>query len=144
MTDDSESVGEGIASLAADMLCLDMRFLASVVLSLKIEVAPGDGPPSCDGRTMLFREDRIVSDYRACRSLPARQMAHSAFHLLLGHCGEQISDSLSLAEDMVVEYVLDSLDTPHTSVPGRDDRMYSCESDKKLFLIFGCHGIDKW
>ncbi|MBR6203741.1 MAG: hypothetical protein IKQ60_01565 [Candidatus Methanomethylophilaceae archaeon] len=132
MTDDSESVGEGIASLAADMLCLDMRFLASVVLSLKIEVAPGDGPPSCDGRTMLFREDRIVSDYRACRSLPARQMAHSAFHLLLGHCGEQISDSLSLAEDMVVEYVLDSLDTPHTSVPGRDDRMYSCERIFKL------------
>ncbi len=132
MTDDSESVGEGIASLAADMLCLDMRFLASVVLSLKIEVAPGDGPPSCDGRTMLFREDRIVSDYRACRSLPARQMAHCAFHLLLGHCGEQISDSLSLAEDMVVEYVLDSLDTPHTSVPGRDDRMYSCERIFKL------------
>ena len=127
MTDDPESVGEGIASLAADMLCLDMRFLASVVLSLEIEVAPGDGLPSCDGRTMLFYEDRIGSDYRACRTLPARQMAHCAFHLLLGHCGGHVSDSVSLAEDMVVEYVLDSMDTPHTSVPGRDDRMYSCE-----------------
>ena len=132
MTDDCGTVGEGIASLSADMLCLDMRFLASVVLSLNIEVAPGDGAPSCDGRTMLFREDRIVSDYRACPSLPARQMAHCAFHLLLGHCGGQVSDSLSLAEDMVVEYVLDSMDTPHTSVPGRDDRMYSCERIFKL------------
>jgi hypothetical protein len=128
------SAGRGIASLAADMLCLDMRFLTSLVLSLETEVVPGDGPPSCDGRTVQFREDRVVSDYRSCGNLPARQMAHIALHLLLGHCGGQPSDSLTLAEDMAVEYVLDSMDTLHTSVPGRDDRMYACE---RLFKISG-------
>ncbi len=132
MSGETESVGKGIASLAADMLCLDLRFLATVVLSLEIDVVPGDGDPACDGQTMRFYEDRIVSDYRKSRNMPARQMAHCALHLMLGHCGEQVSDSLSLAEDMVVEYVLDSMDTPHTSVPGKDDRLYSCERIFKL------------
>ena len=132
MSGDDESVGEIIASLAADMLCLDMRFLASVVLSLDIVVDPGDSDPSCDGETMRFHEERISSDYSSCHNLPTRQLAHCALHLMLGHCGAPVSDSRSLAEDMVVEYVLDSMDTPHTSIPGRDDRMYACERIFKL------------
>ena len=103
MKGEQGSVGGRIVSLAADMLCLDMRFLTTTVLSLGIEVSPGDSPPTCDGRTMRFYEDRVVSDYRSCRNLPARHMAHSALHLLLGHCGAQASGELSLAEDMVVE-----------------------------------------
>ncbi len=134
MKGEQGSVGGRIVSLAADMLCLDMRFLTTTVLSLGIEVSPGDSPPTCDGRTMRFYEDRVVSDYRSCRNLPARHMAHSALHLLLGHCGAQASGELSLAEDMVVEYVLDSMDTPHTSVPGKDDRVYACE---RLFRLAG-------
>ncbi|MBR2254842.1 MAG: hypothetical protein IJ856_03350 [Candidatus Methanomethylophilaceae archaeon] len=106
---------------------LDLRFLTSAVLSLDIRIEPGDGRPSCDGSVLTFHSDRLVSDYKSCRNLPARQVAHCALHLLLGHCGEKVPYFVSIAEDMVVEYVLDTLDSPHTSVPGREDRMFACE-----------------
>ncbi len=122
-----DGLGEEIMSLAADMLCLDMRFLSQAVLSLHINIVPGSGRPRLEDGGVTFFEESVIADYKECHNLPARQLAHCAFHLLLGHSGDEIPDSVSLAEDMVVEYVLDSLDTPHTVVPGQDERMYASE-----------------
>ena len=131
MSGRADGLGEEIMSLAADMLCLDMRFLAQPVLSLDVDVVPGSGRPVIGNGRVTFFEESVIADYRECNNLPARQLAHCAFHLLLGHSGDEVSDAVSLAEDIVVEYVLDSLDSPHTTIPGRDERMYACERSFK-------------
>ncbi|MBR6037482.1 MAG: hypothetical protein IKP53_01780 [Candidatus Methanomethylophilaceae archaeon] len=131
MSGRADGLGEEIMSLAADMLCLDMRFLVQSVISLDVDVVPGSGRPVIGNGRVTFFEESVIADYRECNNLPARQLAHCAFHLLLGHSGDEVSDAVSLAEDIVVEYVLDSLDTPHTAIPGRDERMYACERSFK-------------
>ncbi len=121
------AVAEEIVSTSANRLCLDMRFLTMAVLSLKREVESGDGLPSCDGETIIFREDTVISDYRADPNRIVRQIAHCVMHCILGHPNAHGNRHRMLAEDMIVGYVLDSMNTPHTSVEGRDDRMYACE-----------------
>ena len=116
-----------IVSASTDRLCLDMRFLATAILSLEKEVLEGNGKPGCDGSRIEFHSATVVSDYRSDRNSVARQIAHCVLHCLLGHVDPQGDRSLSLAQDMIVEYVIDSMDTPNTSVPGRDDRLYACE-----------------
>ncbi len=123
---DRAEVASDILSSAANRLCLDMRFLTMAVLSLRREVVPGSGMPECDGEVIRFHEDSVIMDYREDSNLIVRQLAHCVMHCILGHTF--IDDpSRRLAEDMVVEYVLDSLETSNVSVPGRDDRMYAVE-----------------
>ena len=116
-----------IVSAAASRLCLDMRFLSRAVLSLRTAVEPGEGKPCCDGRTVTFRRDTVISSFRNEPNSVTRDLAHCALHCILGHGSPGNPPETDLAEDMLVEYVLDCLDTPHTSVPGRDDRMFACE-----------------
>ena len=116
-----------IVSAAASRLCLDMRFLSRAVLSLRTAVEPGEGRPCCDGRTVTFRRDTVISSFRNEPNSVTRDLAHSVLHCVLGHGSPGNPPETDLAEDMLVEYVLDCLDTPHTSVPGRDDRMFACE-----------------
>ncbi len=111
-----------------------MRFLTMAVFSLRREVLPGEGLPRCDGSSVRFFRDSVIADYRDERNSVTRQLAHCVMHCMLGHTDPSSAGSMQLAEDMVVEYVLDSLDTPHTSVRGRDDRMYACE---KIFKRAG-------
>ena len=107
MSGRADGLGEEIMSLAADMLCLDMKFLVQSVISLDVDVVPGSGRPVIGNGRVTFFEKSVIADYRKCNNLPARQLAHCAFHLLLGHSGDEVSDAVSLAEDIVVEYVLD-------------------------------------
>ena len=116
-----------IVSAAASRLCLDMRFLSRAVLSLRTAVEPGEGRPFCDGRTVTFRRDTVISSFRNEPNSVTRDLAHCVLHCVLGHGSPGNPPETDLAEDMLVEYVLDCLDTPHTSVPGRDDRMFACE-----------------
>ena len=116
-----------IVSAAASRLCLDMRFLSRAVLSLRTAVEPGEGRPFCDGRTVTFRRDTVISSFRNEPNSVTRDLAHCVLHCILGHGSPGNPPETDLAEDMLVEYVLDCLDTPHTSVPGRDDRMFACE-----------------
>lgn len=127
-------VAEEIVSAAANSLCLDMRFLTMAVFSLRRRVVPGEGLPRCDGLTVTFRADTVVSDYREDANRVTRQLAHCVMHCLLGHTNPRASEARLLAEDMIVEYVLDTMDTPNTSIPNRDDRMYACE---KMFRRAG-------
>ena len=124
---DTMRAATDIVSAAASRLCLDMRFLTRAVLSLRTSVVPGDGVPRCNGRTVVFHSDTVVSSFRRDQNSVTRDLAHCVLHCVLGHDSPSNPPETDLAEDMVVEYVLDCLDTPHTSVPERDDRMFACE-----------------
>lgn len=115
-----------------------MRFLTMAVLSLERTVLPGEGLPAVDGRKVTFHEDSVISSYREDPNSVTRALAHCVMHCILGHDSASTPERM-LAEDMVVEYVLDSLNTPNTSVPGRDDRMYACE---KMFKRAGAPAPD--
>ena len=136
---DRDTAAREVVASAASRLCLDMRFLTASVLSLKLEVAEGSGPPACDGRTVTFRRDSVLSAYSEEPNSAARDLAHCVLHCILGHDDPSAGPDRSLAEDMVVEYILDTLDTPNTSVAGRDDRLFACE---KVFKRSGAPSPD--
>lgn len=123
---DEMSVAREIVESAASRICLDMRFLTAPVLSLRLDIEEGEGMPRCDGTRVVFRASTVVSSYRLEPNSAARDLAHCVMHCILGHTEPSDGDR-GLAEDMLVEYVLDTLDTPGTSVPGRDDRLFACE-----------------
>lgn len=136
--DSAELAGEIVKS-GESLLCLDLRFLTMGVMRLASEF-DGSGIPGNDGRMVRYDPEWVVSSYRADPAVVPRTIAHTVLHCILGH-GEPNADPLrDLAEDMIVEYVLDSLDTPHISVEGRDDRMYACE---KVFKRAGGPSVDR-
>ena len=116
-----------------------MRFLTRAVLSLGTAIVPGEGRPTCDGRTVTFHADTVVASFREDPNSVTRDLAHCVLHRILGHDSPCNPPETDLAEDMVVEYVLDCLDTPHTSIPGRDDRMFVCG---RLFSKAGAPAVD--
>ena len=107
---DADELAAEIVSSAANSLCLDMRFMTMAVFSLRREIVPGTGLPECDGSIVRFRRDSVISDYREERNMVTRQLAHCVFHCLLGHTDPSAPASRLLAEDMIVEYVLDTVD----------------------------------
>ncbi|MGN1045108.1 MAG: VWA-like domain-containing protein [Candidatus Methanomethylophilaceae archaeon] len=116
-----------ILSGCSSDLCLDLRFMTRAILSMDRVLVPGIGGPSCDGERIVMDPEWAVSSYRKDPNIITRSMAHLTLHCLLGHRIPD-DDTESLAQDMIVEYVLDSLDTPHITDPGRDDRRYYCET----------------
>ena len=139
MATDPVAAAGDIVSASASRLCLDMRFLTRAVLSLGTAIDPGEGRPTCDGRTVTFHADTVVASFREDPNSVTRDLAHCVLHRILGHDSPCNPPETDLAEDMVVEYVLDCLDTPHTSVPGRDDRMFVCG---RLFSKAGAPAVD--
>ncbi len=136
---DRRSLALEILSSSVNRLCLDMRFLTMAVFTLRREVLPGSGDPTCDGRTITFHEDSVIEGFREDPNIITHQLAHCVMHCILGHTHPDGSDALLLAEDMVVEYVLDSFDMPHVNIPGRDDRVYACE---RIFKHAGSASMD--
>ena len=136
---DRTAAARDIVSASASRLCLDMRFLTRAVLSLSTDVEEGEGAPRCDGRTVTFRADTVLESFREDPNSVTRDLAHCVLHCVLGHTSPANTPETDLAEDMLVEYVLDCLDTPHTSVPGRDDRVFVCE---RLFGKAGAPAVD--
>lgn len=136
---DRTAAARDIVSASASRLCLDMRFLTRAVLSLSTDVEEGEGAPRCDGRTVTFRADTVLESFMEDPNSVTRDLAHCVLHCVLGHTSPANTPETDLAEDMLVEYVLDCLDTPHTSVPGRDDRVFVCE---RLFGKAGAPAVD--
>ena len=136
---DRTAAARDIVSASASRLCLDMRFLTRAVLSLSTDVEEGEGAPRCDGRTITFRADTVLESFMEDPNSVTRDLAHCVLHCVLGHTSPANSPETDLAEDMLVEYVLDCLDTSHTSVPGRDDRVFVCE---RLFGKAGAPAVD--
>lgn len=126
MSDHREIAEEIVANCRTD-LCMDLRFMAHPVLSIEMVILDGDGPYSSDSSHMYFHEDRVISDFRKDPNIISRVMAHMVMHLVLGHFDINSDPMRDLAEDMIVEYSLDMLDTPHISLPKADDRIFVFE-----------------
>ena len=122
----NDDTAEEILSGCSSDLCLDLRFMTRAILSMDRVLVHGTGDPSCDGYRITMDPDMVISAYRKDPNIITRRLAHMTLHCLLGHRIPE-NDMISLAQDMVVEYVLDTLDTPHITDPGRDDRRYYCE-----------------
>lgn len=120
-------------------------------MALRKAVDDTDLPPRNDGSEVAIGAGWVLDTYREDPNLVTRALAHTVLHCVLGHCSPNLDPMADLAEDMIVEYVLDSLDTPHVSVPDRDARMYACE---KVFGLAGgpdadrmaeaMHGMSEW
>ena len=130
-----------ILDSSAGAVCVDARFLTKAVLSLKLDVVPGEGMLECDGSSILFHSKTLESMYREDPNLVTRAIAHCALHCILGHSTPNDECSpRGIAEDMAVEYILDSLGTPHLSLPDGPERIYSFE---RLVSMAGSPSVDR-
>ncbi len=124
---DHKEVASEILDYSRINLCMDLRFMTQPVLSIDSVLLEGDGPYSSDSSHLYFYADRVISDYMEDPNMVSRAMAHMVMHLVLGHFSNNLDKMQDLAEDMIVEYTLDMLDTPHVTVPGKDDRIFVFE-----------------
>ncbi len=126
MTDSKRLANEIVSNCRTD-LCMDLRFMTRPVLSVESVILDGDGPYSTDGIHLYFHEERVISDFRKNPNILSRVIAHMIMHLVLGHFNKNDDHFRDLVEDMIVEYSLDMLDTPHISLPNKDDRIFLFE-----------------
>jgi len=126
MTDIREIASEIVATCITD-LCMDLRFMTQPVLSMETVILDGDGPYHCDSSHLYFHANRVLSDYREDPNIISRSVAHMVMHLVLGHFDRNVDPMRDLAEDMIVEYSLDMIDTPHIALPHADDRIFVFE-----------------
>ncbi len=126
MTDSKDIVEEIVAHCRTD-LCMDLRFMTQAVLSLEIVVLDGDGPYGSDSGHLYYHADRVIDDFRKDSNIISRVTAHMVLHMVLGHFEKNVDPMRDLAEDMIVEYALDMIDTPHISTPHKDDRIFIFE-----------------
>ena len=124
---DTMAVAEQIIAHSRTNLSMDLRFITQAILSIKVELKEGDGPYSFDSKCLYMYANRVIADYKTEPNKIPRVMAHMVLHLVLGHFNKNIDPMRDLAEDMIVEYTLDMLDTPNISMPGRDDRIFVFE-----------------
>ncbi len=124
---DPKEVAEEIVANGCTLLCMDLRFITRAVLSIEHIVLDGDDDYSSDSDHLYYHADRVIRDFREDPNRIPRTIAHMVMHIILGHSKKNDTPELGLAEDMIVEYSLDMLDTPNISVPGKDDRIFVFE-----------------
>ena len=124
---ESEDVVREIVSYCRTNLCADLRFMTQAVLSLEFVIEDGDGQYSFDRRHIYLPRERVISDFKANPNIITRAIAHMIMHLVLDHSDTNTDPLRDLAEDMIVEYSLDMLDTPNISLPEDDDRIFIVE-----------------
>ena len=125
---------EDAVSAGVNRLCLDLGFMTRAVMTLGRMIEPDYDGYHCDGTSLVFGSDWILSRQSSEPNLIPRSIAHSILHCILGHSSPANDPLLDLAEDIVVGYILDSLDVPCIRTSGRDDRMYAAE---KIFKNAG-------
>ncbi len=121
---DTLAIAEQIVAHSRTNLSMDLRFITHAVLSIKVELLEGDGPYSYDGSHLYMYINRVIADYKTDPNRVPRVMAHMVLHLVLGHYKKNLDPLRDLAEDMIVEYALDMIDTPNITLPGKDDRIF--------------------
>ena len=126
MTDD-RAVAEEMVAECRTGLCMDLRFMTRPVLSLETVMLDGDGPYHYDSGHIYFHTDRVIGDFSRDPNIVSRAIAHMVMHLVLGHHSRNGGGFRDLAEDMIVEYSLDMLGTPHIQLPRADDRIFVFE-----------------
>lgn len=123
-------LSDRIVSGCENDLCLDMRFLIQSIMRLRRRsvASPSFERISTDGTSIYADPEWVIGTYREEPNEVTRAVAHSVMHCILGHHETPREDPLwNLACDIVVEYILDCLDTPSINVEGREDRLYFCE-----------------
>ncbi|MBR7124638.1 MAG: hypothetical protein IKC93_07250, partial [Candidatus Methanomethylophilaceae archaeon] len=133
MGPESDIMGD-MVNAGVNRLCLDLGFMTRAVMTLDKKVEPDYDGYHCDGRALVFGSGWISSRHTSYPNLIPRSTAHSILHCILGHHSPDNDHLVDLAEDIVVGYILDSLDMPCIRTPERDDRMYTAEK------IFGNAG----
>jgi predicted metal-dependent peptidase len=131
MTRDRVEVAEEIVAHCRMDLCTDLRFMTQPVLTIETVVLSGDGMYYSDSGHLYFYADRVIEDFKTDPNIISRVIAHMVLHLVLGHLTKNEDPLRDLAEDMIVEYALDMLETPHTSTSGKDDRIFIFERIQK-------------
>ncbi|MBE6524544.1 MAG: hypothetical protein E7Z65_06720 [Thermoplasmata archaeon] len=121
---DTLAIAEQIVAHSRTNLSMDLRFITHAVLSIKVELLEGDGPYSYDGSHLYMYINRVIADYKTDPNRVPRVIAHMVLHLVLGHYKKNLDPLRDLAEDMIVEYALDMIDTPNITLPGKDDRIF--------------------
>ncbi len=124
---DNRAVAEEIVANCRTDLCMDLRFMTRPVLSLDTVVLDGDGPYHYDSEHLYFHIDRVLKDFSKDPNIISRVIAHMVMHMVLGHHDRNTDGLRDLAEDMIVEYSLDMLGTPHIALPQADDRIFIFE-----------------
>jgi len=126
MKDKSSIAEEMVANCRTD-LCMDLRFITRPVLALETVILDGDGPYHYDGKNLYFHADRVISDFSKDPNIISRVIGHMVMHMVLGHYKRNEDKFRDLAEDMIVEYSLDMIGTPHIALPHADDRIFVFE-----------------
>ena len=124
---DTMEVAEQIIAHSRTDLSMDLRFITHAVLSIEVKLLEGDGPYTFDSKCLYMYANRVIADYKTEPNRIPRVMAHMVLHLVLGHYSKNVDPLRDLAEDMIVEYTLDMLDTPNVTIPGKDDRIFVFE-----------------
>lgn len=83
--------------------------------------------PYISENSVYVNANYIMDLYKRDPNTVVRFVAHISMQNILGFIRPEFDRLMQLAEDMITEYVLDSFDTPHISLPGKGDRMYACE-----------------
>jgi len=126
MKDKSSIAEEMVANCRTD-LCMDLRFITRPVLALETVILDGDGPYHYDGKNLYFHADRVISDFSKDPNIISRVIGHMVMHMVLGHYKRNEDKFRDLAEDMIIEYSLDMIGTPHIALPHADDRIFVFE-----------------
>lgn len=124
---DSKQLAEEIVANCRTDLCMDLRFITRPVLALETVILDGDGPYHYDSSHLYFHIDRVLRDFSKDPNIISRVIAHMVMHMVLGHYDKNENRFRDLAEDMIVEYSLDMLGTPHVMLPQADDRIFVSE-----------------
>ena len=124
---DSKQLAEEIVANCRTDLCMDLRFITRPVLALETVILDGDGPYHYDSSHLYFHIDRVLRDFSKDPNIISRVIAHMVMHMVLGHYDKNENRFRDIAEDMIVEYSLDMLGTPHVALPQADDRIFVFE-----------------
>lgn len=127
-------LADEILSECGNRLCIDMGFLTRPVMSLRRFTEEDTGDMRCDGTVLVMDARRVLEDYKKNPNRVSRDIGHMVLHCIMGHDSPPTDWAQELAEDMIVEYMLDSVNSPNTFIEGADDRTYACE---KIFKEAG-------
>jgi len=128
---DAKVLAEEIVGVCRTELCMDLRFMTQPVLSIESVILDGKGPYHSDSKHLYYHAETVIEDYKKDPNLISRATAHMVMHMVLGHFEKNTDRFRDLAEDMIVEYSLDLLDTPHVKLPQADDRIFVFERIEK-------------
>ncbi len=113
-----DNLAAEVMRLAANTLQVNLRFLDSAIVSLKLQQY--EGTMAVDGETIFYDPVYVLRKYRLSRENPARDYLHEIFHCVFHHgfVGHEIDQEMwNLACDIAVENAITDLNIPAVRAP---------------------------